>query len=142
MVYKFNPFIGNLDNGPDLASESTTSVPLTAFFDCLVGSVLGDTVVLSTSVANQVDTLTSNVYPGLAIGIILAKPTSVICEVQLIGVLTDITGGFSIGLPVFIGPTGVLTTTKPTTGSIQVMGTSISTTKVVLIPSSNKVTLL
>jgi hypothetical protein len=143
MGYKYNPFIGNLDNtGTGTAPVADTAAKVTIIYDCDASAAIGDIVVLSQVTPNKVESLTSNVYTGLAIGQIIAKPSSIRAEVQVLGILTAAGGGFSIGLPVFIDASGVLTTTRPTTGSIQVMGIAISTTDYNLMPGTNKVTLL
>lgn len=139
--YRYNPFLGNLDKSSDQTGD-LSAVSVTVTYDCDVGAAVEDIVVLSQTTDNKVESLTSNIYTGLAIGQIVEKPTTTTAKVQVIGILAVTGASFSKGNPVFIDATGNLTTTVPTTGSIQVMGTAISATDYMLLPMSEKTTLV
>ena len=91
------------------------------------GEQVGDPVVFSTTDDDAVERLTSNVYDSrLVVGIITEKPTPTTCTVITMGILNSIASGLSRGLPVWVSPTGGLTTDKPPSGHWQVLGNAIS----------------
>ena len=107
--------------------------------DCPSGVSLGDIVRYSSTVANEVETLSSNVYASLAVGVVVEKPTSTTCKVQMVGVLEDNLSGLTTGKPIFVGTSGEATTTPPVTGSLQVLGVAIDVNKALLNVQFEKV---
>lgn len=102
--------------------------------------VVGDIVRPSTTVTDTVVSLTDNVYPNLAVGIVISKPSATQAEVLISGRIAGFTG-LVFGKPVFIGTSGEITTTVPTTGHQQKMGSAITSTEIFLLPSTEKVIL-
>jgi hypothetical protein len=73
------------------------------------------------------------------VGIIKEKLTTTSCIVVIAGILENITTGLTANKAVFVSLTGGLTTTKPATGHLQIMGTALSSTSMVVNVSSEKV---
>ena len=74
-----------------------------------------------------------------AIGVIIQKPTSVTCEVQLSGELDGLLSGFTPGRVLFVAVDGSLTHTIPTAAVgqlayIQSMGVALSDDVVLVMP--------
>jgi hypothetical protein len=104
-----------------------TTVPVGFTSNCTALEQVGDPVVFSTTDDDAVERLTSNVYDSrLVVGIITEKPTPTTCTVITMGILNSIASGLSRGLPVWVSPTGGLTTDKPPSGHWQVLGNAIS----------------
>jgi hypothetical protein len=137
MSFKFNPFTGLLDytNDTSLFAEKVSDV-----FVCLGTVQIGDLVRPSTATSNTVETIPTNSYPGLALGVVISKPTTTSCEVLISGKLSDLTG-LDFGKVMFIGVDGKLTTTPPLTGHSQKMGIAMTSSTAFLLPSSEKVVL-
>jgi len=108
--------------------------------ECDVTTVIGDPVIFSSIVDGKVDSLPNNSYGGsLVVGLVTSKPSPLVCEVATMGILTDIATGLTRGKPVWVSLTGGLTTTKPATGDLQVLGNAISPTSVAVNIEMRKV---
>ena len=120
------------------------SVPIVAFeSECNIEASIGDPVVFSQSDDNTVESLTSNVYDNrLVVGIISAKAEPTQCTVVTMGILENITTGLTRGLPLWVALDGSLTTTKPSSGHLQVLGNSISSTSISVNLEMRKVKLI
>lgn len=109
-------------------------------FTCNVGSVVGDIVIADPAIDLKVLSLSSNIYQNIAFGVIVEKYTDTSCKVLISGKITT-SETLSPGKPVFISPTGVFTTTPPTSGHRQILGIAIASSIVYLSPSPEKVVL-
>ena len=125
--------------GGTIDGPVTNPVGFTA--TCDAATNIGDPV-KSSLIAGQVESLISNVFSDLCIGVVIEKPTPTTCIVGIIGVVCGIGAGLSIGKALFIGPSGQLTTTRPTTGHLQILGTAIGTENILLNVSTNKTVLV
>jgi hypothetical protein len=109
------------------------------FFICDASAAPGDMVVASSVVQGKVDVISTNVYPGLVMGIIINKTSITTCEVMVSGkVASGLVSGLAYGSALFIGANGKLTTVPPTTGHLQGMGMAITPTSAFLLPSTSK----
>jgi hypothetical protein len=115
-------------------------IPLGFNATCTISEQVGDPVVLHDSIDGQVERLASNVYDKLVIGIIASKSSDTECFVVVAGVLDPIgPGGYDQALnTVWVSPTGSLTTTKPVTGHLQVLGRATSSTGIVVSIENRK----
>lgn len=139
--WSFNPFTGILD-----PTESASSVEfaekIVDIFACASNVQIGDLVRASNLFADTVETVTSNVYSDIVIGFVISKPTATSCEVLFSGKVEDngITG-LTFGKVIWVGLSGQITTTRPTTGHLQKLGVAIKENKIFLLPSLEKVIL-
>jgi hypothetical protein len=121
---------------PFQASETTTPsiilVPMGFEATCDVAVVAGDPVRFSDTIDGEVERLLNNTFNGLVVGIVSEKPTSTTCIVILIGLLSGIGSGFTKGQPVWVSPAGHTTTTRPTSGHLQILGNATSSTDIVV----------
>jgi hypothetical protein len=140
MSLKFNPITGLFDMTRGVSGPVTVEFAekVAAEFDCPSDVVVGDLVVPSQTVSDTVERVLTNVYSGLVIGVVIAKPNATRCEVLASGKISGLTG-ISFGKPLFVGTDGKLTTTKPVTGHLQAMGMSLTTTSGFLLPAMVKV---
>lgn len=113
------------------------TTPLGFEADCAAGDVVGDPVIVSAP--DTVSSFPTNIYPDLCVGIIKEKLTTTRCVVVIGGILKNITTGLTANKAVFVSDTGGLTTTPPTTGHLQIMGTALSSTDMVVNVSQEKV---
>ena len=107
-------------------------------FTCAASVVIGDWVVASQTASEQVEAVGNNTYSDLVIGAVCDKPSTTTCNVAVSGVI-DGYSGLTQGKRVFIGASGLPTTTKPATGNLQVVGTAISASKILIDVSRVKV---
>lgn len=121
--------------GVALAQNAQTAARVAVSFQCEIAAAVGDLVRHSSTTAEKVEVLTSNTHIAQCIGVILEKPQTQIARVLLIGSM----GGFSgltIGAKVFLSTSGTPTTTKPTTGYLQILGVATDTDTVLFIPNN------
>jgi len=120
------------------------TVPIVAFdSECNIEASIGDPVVFSQTDDNAVESLTSNVYDNrLVVGIISNKTSPIQCTVVTMGIMDNITTGLTRGLPLWVDTDGSLTTTKPASGHLQVLGNSISSTSISVNLEMRKVKLI
>lgn len=111
-----------------LGGETSITVPIGFEADCSVAEQVGDPVVFSETIDKKVERITSNIYNNLVVGIINEKPTPTTCIVIVSGILDNVTTGLSRGKAIFVSTTGGLTTTKPATGHLQIIGMALSAT--------------
>jgi hypothetical protein len=104
---------------------------------CTIADAVGDPVIVSAP--DTVTSFATNVYADLCVGIIFEKPTDTTCVVVIGGIVRAITTGLVANKAVFVSTTGALTTTKPATGHLQIMGTALTTTDMVVNVAQNKV---
>ena len=137
---RFNPFTGQ----PDYTSDGSNTILVPMGFDtkCTAAEAAGDPVIFSPTVDDTVIKLDDNSYGGdLVIGIIQQKLTITTCRVIMIGVLDNIATGLTRGKPVWVSETGGLTTTKPTSGDLQILGNAFSSTGILVNIESRKTVL-
>ena len=142
MSYRLNPFTGQLEHVRGLQTNVEFAEKISVIFDCDVSAAIGDVVRPSTTTADKVEVVTTNIWPNLAIGVIITKPTTTTCEVLISGKLEGITFGLSgltFGKAIFVGTSGGVTTTVPATGHLQKMGLAIKSDAIFLLPSLEKV---
>jgi hypothetical protein len=99
--------------------------------DCTVAESIGDPVVFSDLTDDLVEKLSDNVYGSKkVVGIILSKSSDTRCFVMTAGIFDPIPGApvLDRSESVWVSTSGGLTTTKPATGHLQVLGQAISTT--------------
>jgi hypothetical protein len=131
-----SPQILNVDF---IRTNQPATIPLGFLAGCTTSEAAGDPVIFSDTTANVVERLTSNVYDTrLVVGIIHSKPTSTTAFVVTTGVLANVATGLAQGQTVWVSPTGGLTTTRPTTGHLQVIGSAIGSTDVSVSPEERK----
>lgn len=118
-------------------SSADIIVPVGFEATCTALDLVGDPVIVSAP--GEVTSFASNIYPDLCVGIIKEKSDSTTCIVVIAGILKSITTGLVANKAVFVSPTGGLTTTKPAAGHLQIMGTALSSTDMVVNVSSEKV---
>lgn len=134
---RFNPFTGL----PDYVQSSSTTILVPVGFEaeCAASDNVGDPVVLDASVDDRVESLSSNVYDDLVVGIIQTKISTTRCIVIVMGLLVGITTGLTRRKAVFISTTGGLTTTPPPTGHQQIIGQAVNDTDIVININNQKV---
>jgi len=124
-------------------SETTaidTATKIADIFTCDVSVAVGDLVRASTTTDETVETVTTNVYSDIVIGMVISKPTATSCEVLFSGKVEDNgLSGLTFGKVIWVGTSGEVTTTKPATGHIQKLGVAIKSNKIFLLPSTEKV---
>lgn len=105
-----------------------TTVPVGFEANCTAAEAPGDPVVFSKTTAGTVERLYSNTYDNrLVVGIIVSKSSDTECIVVTMGILEGIAAGLSEGLPVWISETGGVTTTRPPSGDLQIIGNAVGT---------------
>lgn len=105
-------------------------------------AAVGDLVVPSANQAESVEAISSNYYSNLVLGVItgFVDPTTV--KVLVSGKLTGASNqlaGLTFGQAIFVSSLGKITTTPPTSGHLQAMGTALKQDVVFLLISPNKV---
>lgn len=121
-----------------IPKSSTNPGKLT--LNCDVSAAVLDWVVLSQVTPGSVEVVSDNTYDDLILGIICAKPTSITCEVLTQGRIDGL-AGLTPGKRAFISTSGVANTSRPLTGSVQVVGKAISATELLVEVSGVKVRL-
>jgi hypothetical protein len=116
------------------ATATGTSITVVEIFDCALTVSVGDVVYPSISVDNFVISNTDNTVIIPSIGIVVSKPTSTTCGVQLYGPCSLIISGIDRAKKVFLATDGTLTTTPPTTGYLQKIGFSYEQNRVFIDP--------
>lgn len=108
-----------------------SDIPIGFLATCTASDVVGDPVIAHATVAGRVESLASNVYAGLVIGVIESKTSDTDCFVVTLGIPpTIVLAGLDEGKPAWVSTTGGITTTKPATGHQQIIGNAISNTLV------------
>ena len=105
--------------------------------DCDVSDAVGDPVIVVSS--NLVNSVTSNTYANLVVGIIKEKLTATRCIVIVAGIMKNIASGLTPSKAIFVSATGTLTTTPPS-GQQQILGTAISATDIIVNAMPQKTT--
>ncbi len=129
-----NAFTDAYKSKLDRASEGEVLVPL----NCVSDDNELQICTLSTSLDNTINTLNTNVYLGLAVGILKTKLSATSCLIQLFGSIEGYSG-LQTGYPVFVGEDGTPTTTKPSSGHLQTIGTALSNSRILLDFNKQKV---
>lgn len=109
-------------------------------FTCTALEVIGDLVVLSLTSENTVAKISSNVYNGLVIGVIVQKLNATTCIVRTQGSYVG-GAGYTKGKAVFVDTLGLPTTTRPASGHLQVIGVASGATSFFIQPNMQKVIL-
>ncbi len=125
--------------GPVIKTPSEVSKKIIIDAACAIGIAEGDLVYYSTTVANTVEKALNTNYATLVIGVVVEKPTTTTCKVQMAGPLELYSSGLSLGRPVFVGTAGEMTTAVPISGSRQIIGMAYDTNKVLLSVQLEKV---
>lgn len=129
-----NAFTDTYKSKVDAASAGEVLVPLF----CSLTATAQDLVILSQDSDNTVDSIYSNNYAGLSIGLIHSKTSATECLVQVSGSREGFTG-LARGKMVYIGLDGQPTTTPPETGGLQIIGMALSNTRILLDFNKQKV---
>lgn len=110
-------------------------------FDCASTVAVGNIVYSAPNVDNFVFVNVDNTVVAPSIGIVIEKPTSFTCKVQMYGPCSITFSGLLRSKKVFLSTTGGLTTTVPTTGYLQKIGFSYENDKVFIDPNEIRVKL-
>jgi hypothetical protein len=114
-----------------LKKGEAANIPIGFLATCTVSDVVGDPVIFHPTVAGQVENISSNVYDGLVVGLISSKSSDTDCFVVTLGIPPEIIlAGQDEGNPSWVSTTGGVTTTKPVTGHLQVIGNAVSPTSI------------
>ena len=107
-------------------------------FDCDISTVVGDIVYQDTVVQTKVITNTNNTQVQPSLGVVIRKLSDTRCVVLTLGI-KDGYSGLQIGSKAFLGTDGTITTTKPATGYVQTLGTTVSPTQIFFLPNTTRV---
>jgi len=107
--------------------------------DCDSGLAVGDLVWESMTTALTVDKATSNndTNKRLVIGMCISKPTSTTADILFKGPVTGLSD-FSAGKKVYVGSSGGMTSTLPTSGFVQIVGNCSDGTHVDFSPAMHQ----
>jgi hypothetical protein len=105
---------------------------------CDASLVSGDLVWESILTPGNVDKTINNIDKRRVIGLCIAKLSSTVARVMFLGERTGLSG-LTVGMKVYCSPTGLVTSTVPATGYIQVLGDAISATEIDFSPSHMRV---
>ena len=105
---------------------------------CDASLSVGDLVWECILTVGTVDQVINNTDKRRVIGLCIAKTSSTIARVMFIGEYAGLSG-LTVGMKVYCSPTGVITSTVPATGYIQVLGDAISATEIDFSPSHMRV---
>lgn len=108
-------------------------------FLCEASAAVGDLVIASSTTEDKVEVVSSNIYDDLIFGVIISKPSSTTAEVLVSGRLDGFFTGLTFGKSLFVSEVGGITTSKPATGHIQIIGRAIKSDSIFLLPSNEKV---
>lgn len=122
-------------------TNAASATEYTKTFDCAVSVSIGDVVYPSDATDNLVITNTDNTKLSPSIGVVIAKPTTTTCTVQMFGECSLTFTGIQRSKKVFLDTDGTLTTSVPGTGYLQQMGFSYENTKVFIDPQEIRVKL-
>lgn len=117
-------------SGESVVSGGSTTVVM----DCDSSLAVNDLVSASFSVNNLVDEVTSNSalsVPHGILGLCFSKPTSITCEVLLVGKVTGLSG-LTVGQALYLQTDGSIAHAIPSTGVVQQIGIAISSTQFIL----------
>jgi len=114
----FNVFTGQFDY---VEKQLEVNNYIQEIRTCDVSATVGDLVMESDSVANQVDVAVNNTDIRPVIGVIVDKPTTTTCQIMMVGRVSGLSG-LTKGRKVFLSETGTITSTLVTTGYIQCLG--------------------
>ena len=106
-------------------------------FDCEASTVIGDIVYQDDIVNTKVITNINNTQVKPSLGVVIRKLTSTRCVVLTLEIENGYTG-LPIGSKVFLGTDGTITTTKPPTGYVQNLGTTVSDTQIFFLPNTTR----
>lgn len=137
----FNPLNGELDL-VSFQTDVEVAAKVQETFDCAQSTSIGDLVVPSEILNDTVESVSTNYYPNLVFGVVVAKPTPTRATVLVSGRLQGSQYqlmGLDFGKALYVSPLGKLTTTPPTTGHVQRLGIAIKSDSVFLLPSMDKV---
>lgn len=136
----FNPFTGNRDYVS--SQEINVAEKIADVFSCAEAVEVGDLVRASVTAEETVETVTSNIFDDIVIGMVISKTTPTQCEVLFSGKVDGgVLSGLTFGKVIWVGTAGEVTTTKPTSGHLQKLGVAIKSNKIFLLPSTEKVIL-
>ena len=121
---------------PQPSTGTTTRVELE--FECEPTSAVGDIVYQDSIVQTKVLTNTNNTEVSTSLGVIVRKLNPTQCIVLTLGVYEDYVG-LPIGVKVFLGTDGSITTSKPSTGYVQTLGSTVSPTQIFFLPNTTRV---
>lgn len=133
--------MGNILLRGGASGGTSTSSIYTRVFDCGSSVSVGDIVYPSTGIDNFVVTNVNNTVAEPSIGIVISKPTSVTCTVQIYGECSLIFTGLTRSKKVFLDTDGSLTTSVPSSGYLQKIGNCYENDKVFIDPNEIRVKL-
>lgn len=124
--------------GVALAQNAQTAKEIILRFTCEATALPGDLVYQDQSNAKKVLVNTDNALTEQTIGVIKEKPGPTDANVLILGILPGFTG-LTISGRIFLGTSGGITQTIPTTGYVHNLGLAVSETEILFIPSNERV---
>lgn len=124
-----------------LAVNAKRAEKIVINFACDSGAQVGDLVYADTVTDNKVVSLVNNTTIRHCIGVIENKQQPTVAEVLILGTM-DGFSGLTKGNKVWIGASGVPTTSIPTSGYLHNIGTAISSTEILFIPNQIRTNLI
>ena len=124
--------------GVSLAVNAKTSNRVVDFFDCDASAAVGDLVYQDTTVDQSVIVASNNTTTEPIIGIVFDKSDSTRCRVLFIGVMVGYSG-LTRGGKIFLSTLGGVTTTKPATGYMHILGVAVSATEILFLPNNVRI---
>lgn len=101
---------------------------------CDVSASVGDLVRASDTIPDGVDVAVDNSEKRPVIGLILNKPTTTSAEILFLGLVNGFSG-LTQGATLFLSATGTVTSTVPPgAGYVQILGSAVDPTKILLSP--------
>lgn len=132
----FSPKINFLPQPlPGIASKASRVV---LEFTCAASVAINDLVYQDSVNQSTAVECTDNTTVQPTIGVVIDKPTTTSCEVLVLGIQEGYTG-LSIGSKIYLDTDGTVTTTKPSSGYMQVLGTAVATDTIFFLPNSQRV---
>ena len=88
---------------------------------------------------SSVEPTTNNTQRAVSLGIVIAKQTETLAELLLYGVCPVAVSGVALHDTVFLGVTGGITVSPPSSGYVQQLGVGIDTGRILFAPSISRV---
>lgn len=127
MKFWFNPLTSRFEVKDSTGSSTGDTITI----NCDSSLNVGDLVVQSLSFDNKVEKCVNNTTITPCIGIVVSKDSSTICKIKQTGTYNGFSGLIK-GQHVFLSLTGTPTSSIPATGYLQILGTALSATELLI----------
>ena len=107
-------------------------------FNCAASVAVNDLVFQDSTNSLTAVECVDNTTTEPTIGVVIKKPTATTCEVLVLGIQEGYSS-LSIGAKVYLGTDGAVTTVKPSTGYMQILGTVVASDTIFFLPNSQRV---